>query len=419
MKIKIDVADLKPGMYVAELDRPWLESPFLFQGFFLDSPTEVQEVQSVCKYVYIDTEKVDDTPLVNRPNPFLTQKDIEPVSKMLPTASARKKDAGEKDSFENEFARAWKIHNRARELVYSMHFDVRMGKLVDTNATRKVVGELVDSIVRNPDTQIWLAQLREKDDYTAEHSLSACIFCLAFGRHMGLDEAALTELGLGAILHDIGKLRIPAEILNKPAELTVNERQLINLHPEYGRDILLETGGLSEAVLEMVYCHHETVDGKGYPRGLSKDDIPLYARMLAVVDSYDAMTTKRVFRSQISSYEALKVMYGWRGDRYDTEMVEQFIQCLGIYPVGCLVELQSGEVGIVMSNNNKAHRLRPKVLLVLNREKRRLKKPRVVDLKAFEGQQGSEEYKVKTVLDPNAFALNIRDYVKPDEWFAG
>jgi len=417
MKKKINVADLQPGMYVAELDRPWVGSPFLFQGFFLYTRQEIEEVRKVCAFVFIDTEKVDDS--VDSPWEKVVvareagTREITNVRYELPQG---RQAPEEQASFEDEFHRAQDIHSRIRELVYNMHFDARMGRSIDAENTRKLVRELVSSVLRNPDTQIWLTQLRDKDEYTAEHSLSVAVFSLAFGRHLGLDAEELLELGMGAILHDIGKVRVPLEIINKSGKLDSGEYGTMQLHPGYGREILAQTPGISDEMIAIAAYHHETISGEGYPEGLKQDDIPVYARIVGIVDAYDAMTTHRPYRNQWSSYDALKEIYNMRGGRYDEKLVEQFIQCLGIYPVGCVVELQTGEVGIVVSNH-KSRRLKPKLLMILNKEKLRLTPPRVVDLKVL-SQGGSDTYNIKSVLGPDTYEINVRQYVQVSEWFS-
>ncbi len=416
MKKKVSVADLRQGMYIAELDRPWLESPFLFQGFFLYTPEEVTEVRKTCRYVYIDTDKVDDSPDNSRDNAGLSlEPDHRELTNVRYELPERRDAPEERVSFENEFKRAQDIQSRIRELIYAMHFDTRMGKSIDAEGTRKLVRELVDSVLRNPDTQLWLTQLRDKDEYTAEHSLSVTVFALVFGRHLGLNADELLELGMGAALHDIGKVRIPLEIMNKQSELDAREYAIMQQHPVLGQGILANTPGISDEMIGIAAYHHETVGGEGYPGGLRRDEIPVYARIVAIVDAYDAMTTYRPYRTQSSSYDSLKQLYELRGVRYDETLVEQFIQCLGIYPVGCVVELQSGEVGVVVSNH-KSRRLKPKILMILSKDKHRLTPPRVVDLKVMT-QQDAGAYVIKSVLGPDAFKINVRQYIQVSEWF--
>ena len=414
MKKKMDVGELRPGMYVAELDRPWLDSPFLFQGFFLDTEDEVAAVRKVCSFVFIDTDKVEGGDQGPAKGAGGKKSDLDTSLRQETAENGR--DGEERKTFEAEFARARDIQTRLRELIYNMHFDARMGKTIEVATTRQVVRELVDSVLCNPDAQLWLTQLREKDEHMAEHSLAVAVFALAFGRHLGLAMEELLELGMGAVLHDIGKVKVPLSVINKPGELTPEELEIMRKHPEFGRELLQGLPGISGDIIGITLYHHESVRGDGYPDRLPRDRIPKYARIVGIADSYDAMTTRRTYRRQWSAADALKELYTQRGSRFDERLVEQFIQCLGIYPVGCLVELQSGEVGVVVSNH-KSRRLKPKILLILNRSKQRITPPRVADLKTL-SNGGAEGYVVKTVLGPDAYDINLSNYINVDQWFS-
>lgn len=419
MKKKTAITELQPGMYVAELDRPWLETPFMFQGFFIQNQQEIDELGRYCQFVYVDTEIQDEEvsapAAAGKRAAVVTQNrvGVSPDGIALPTA---REDYHIKSPFEVEFTRAFDLHQRAREQVYNMHFDVRMGKSISADDSRRVVREMVASVVRNPDAQLWLAQLGKHDESSAEHSLAVCILSLAFARHLGLDQQSMAELGLGALMHDIGKMRVPEAVVKKTGVYNDNDRREMCRHPVYSREILLQVAGLPQSVIDVAWCHHEKADGSGYPRGLKRHETPLYARMVELVDSYEAMTSSRTWRKQMSPYEALSQMYSWRGERYDNELVEQFIQCLGIYPVGSLVELVTGEVGIVMASA-RSRRLLPKVLLVLGREKNRYPRPRVLDMKHYYSQTRDENVKIRTVLPPGAHDIQLQDFIKLDEWF--
>ncbi len=407
---KIDVWDLKVGMYIRELDRPWLETPFMLQGLWITSPKDIEEIRRYCKHIYIDPDKgrdVDtDLSIVGQPanNPQDDSRHIVVENRPAYKVNVR---------FENEIKVAKIIHKQAKNVVQNMYRDIRMGKSINTQAAKATVSTIVDSIIRNPDATIWLTQLKNKDEYTAIHSLNVCILSLAFGRHVGFSREMLNELGLGALLHDLGKIRVPELVLNKPGKLTSEEFKLMKLHPIYGKEILTTTDGLSQNVVDVAYSHHERMNGSGYPHGLNADQISLYGRMVAIVDMYDAITSQRVYHHGIHSMDAMKQLYELRKTDLDQKMVEQFIQCLGIYPVGSIVELVCGAVGIVVSINRE-RRLKPKILLVLNERKERIMPPRIIDLARLDTTKHGTQFDIKCVVQGETYGINVLDYIKPN-----
>lgn len=404
MKKQIDIAHLKQGMYVADLDRPWLESPFLFQGFLIVSDEDLQTLKSLCSHVFIDLEKGDDAD---------ASVEREPVSNISNIDLKKRKRAEVKVSFEEEIGPARQVHNRTRSQLDTMFNDARMGRSIDITGAKEVVSDMVDSIVRNPDAMQWLTNLRKRDEYTAIHSLNVCIFALTFGRYLGLDDTELNELGIGALLHDIGKMRMPLEVLNKEGKLSDEEYDIVRQHAQHGYDILQETPGLPDSALDIAYCHHERKEGNGYPRCLKNDEIPLFARMVSIVDVYDAITSDRVYHHGMNTLDALKNMFEWRKHDLDSDLVERFIRCLGIYPIGSLVELNTDEVGIVISVV-QGRRLTPMVMLVRNAEKQIMLPPKVIDLSKFMGGESQQSLEVKKVLDPNAYGIDIREYIQQE-----
>lgn len=407
---KIDVWDLKVGMYIRELDRPWLETPFMLQGLWITSPKDIEEIRRYCKHIYIDPDKgrdVDsDLTIVGQPanSPQDDSRHIVVENRPAYKVNVR---------FENEIKVAKIIHKQAKNVVQNMYRDIRMGKSINTQAAKATVSTIVDSIIRNPDATIWLTQLKIKDEYTAIHSLNVCILSLAFGRHVGFSREMLNELGLGALLHDLGKIRVPELVLNKPGKLTSEEFKLMKLHPIYGKEILTTTDGLSQNVVDVAYSHHERMNGSGYPHGLNADQISLYGRMVAIVDMYDAITSQRVYHHGIHSMDAMKQLYELRKTDLDQKMVEQFIQCLGIYPVGSIVELVCGAVGIVVSINRE-RRLKPKILLVLNERNERIMPPRIIDLARLDTTKHGTQFDIKCVVQGETYGINVLDYIKPN-----
>jgi len=406
MKKKINIDQIEIGMYVSELDRPWRESPFLFQGFEVKSDSDITELKNVCRFVIIDTDEgrdVDDK-LKWHIDPLLATDTGEDKKNKAPKGGYAEKT----DLFE-EMPKAREAERKTRNVIQTIMTDVRLGRSVDTSAAREVVGELTESIVRNPDAMMCLSMLKEADEYTALHSLRVCILAVAFGRELGYSIERLEQLGTGALLHDLGKLKIPLEVLNKPGRLTTGEFDVIKSHVPLGVQILEESkGGRTDTAIDVARYHHERIDGSGYVSGRNKEDLPEFGRIGGIVDCYDAITSDRIYKKGISAYDALKKMYEWRDSAFDAELVEKFIQCMGIYPIGSLVEMNTGSIGVV-ATINRERRLRPKVVLVLTSDKKPFEKPRVVDM--MEDKPGVRELEIKHVLASGTYGINPVSYL--------
>ena len=318
-----------------------------------------------------------------------------------------------KTGFREEFKHARTARSKAKTYLETVFKDIRMGRSVDSEGAKNVVRSMVDSITRNPDAGLWFTQLRNKDEYTADHSLNVCILTLVFGRHLNFKESVLNELGIGALLHDLGKMQVPIDILNKPGPLTEDELTLVRKHPTFGAEILKETPGVSQAAVDIAHSHHERADGKGYPRGLQADEISLFSKMVAIVDVYDAITSNRVYHHGMSPSDALRNMYQWQHKDFDESLVEDFIQCLGIYPVGSVVQLNTGEIGIIM-NDNKEHRLKPTVMLVLDEKQDTLFPARIVNLALYDESHGGKTHSIKKVYGPDECPIDLTQHILAD-----
>ena len=406
MKRKLAVSDLTCGMYICELDRPWLESQCLFQGFYIDSEAQLQELKSgslrECKYVFIDTLKgADIAPQNLKPQP----KAPPVVMSSRPSEPAGERRYPRSTEVEEELAAAQQSRSRARSYIDQVFADVAVGKTPDLEQARAVVNDLVESIMRNPDAQMCFTQLKNRDEYTAQHSVNVCVLALSLGRHLGLARDELNLLGTGALLHDIGKLKTPLEILNKPGRLTDEEFELMRQHPAHGRELLERIPGMPAEVIDVAFSHHERLQGHGYPRGLQQNEISIWSRMVAIVDVYDAITSDRCYHDGMAPTEALTRMYEWRIKDFDPDLLEQFVQCIGIYPIGSLVELSTGEVGVVISMNPKL-RLRPKISLVLDAHKNPYFPARVLDLAELVDQESI--CTIKRVLESGTFNIDVQ-----------
>ena len=285
-----------------------------------------------------------------------------------------------------------------------------MGQTIDVDGAKAIVQTLVDSIVRNPNALTWLTQLKNRHEYTAIHSLNVCIISLAFGRHLRLEEQALLELGVGALLHDLGKMRIPLAILNKPARLTSEEFEEIKRHTYYGAKLLAKSGGHPKNALDIALAHHERIDGSGYPRGLKGPDLSLFPKMVAVADFYDAVTSNRVYHRGVSTGEALDELYASRCSLFDEKLVYEFIQCMGAFPVGTVVELRGGDIGIVTAVHPR-QRLKPVVTLVMDADRNPFEPPRVLDLSRFDDFEDDARYTIRRTLESEAYGIDPEEFV--------
>ncbi len=416
MKRKLGVEQLKVGMYVSELDRPWRETPFLFQGFEISSEDEIRELQRYCQHVYIETPETYQKPPPRTPaqkavaEEALRHKKVE-RDLLIKIESQPLLQSAYHDvtGLEEEIGIVRESHRETKELVYTLMEDVRLGKNINCIGAKKVIGELVESIIRNPDALSCFTQLKKKDEYTAQHSMRVCILALAFGRHVGLDKHELNLLGLGALLHDIGKMKVPNDVLNKPGALNDYEYALMKSHVPRGVEILDRTSGIPRPAIEVARCHHERYSGNGYIHGLKGDQIGLFGMMGGIVDCYDAISSDRAYHTGMSAHGALKKMYEWRNRDFHPGLVEQFIQCMGIYPIGSVVELNTGEVGVVVTMN-RLRRLKPRVALVLQADYNPFPDSTMVDLMEYKTRDG-RPCEIDRVLEPGVYGINPVQYL--------
>lgn len=390
-------------MYVAELDRPWREADVLFQGFYVETLEEIEDLREKFSYVYIH---------VNRRDPESNTEagdDREACTEELTgLCDQPKRDNVYRDSVtvEEELAIARDIHRRASETVTEIMQQVKVGRALKLAIIEDVVLSLVESILRNPDAFLWLTQIKHKDGYTYTHAIDSCALAITFGRHLGLSRESLTNLGLGALLFDVGKTKLPDGLLSKPGKLSSMEYQVIKKHVSFGVDIVSGMQGASTEVVDMIRTHHERFDGNGYPHGIQGAGIPMFGRVAGILDSYGAMTSDRSYKKAVSPHRALRTLYKECNRAFQEDLVEQFIQCLGVYPTGSLVELVSGEVGIVIAQN-RVRRLRPKIMLILDRHKVALRGFETVEL---DQEKKGERLEIARAIDPGSYGIDPNEY---------
>ncbi|MEO6925312.1 MAG: HD-GYP domain-containing protein [Rhodanobacter sp.] len=366
----VNVAELQLGMFVCRLDRPWEETPFLLQGVALTRREDVETLQRLCREVYIDTRRrvpLDAPKLLTR---------TDDLSRSRFSNNTHYTDLS---AVEDEAPRARAALENASQIIDGLFEDITSGRELSVEHVEQAVRPLVNTVLRSADAFFLVEGLRRSDSYSYSHAISCSALAAAFGRHMGFDEETIFSLAAGGLLMDVGKTRLPEALLQYQGSLAPSEVDIIRSHVKHGLDALAESGIANLDVLDIMRTHHERHDGSGYPEGLAGYAIPITGRMLGIIDSYDAMSSVRPYRAAISRHHALQQIYVARNRLYQAEMIEQFQVCLGVYPTGSLVELSTGEVAIVMAQN-QVRRLRPRVAILSAPNKQPLNDFRPVDL---------------------------------------
>ncbi len=524
MKEIVAASDLKPGMFVAELDRPWLDSPFLIQGFVLEDAQTVQQVQSLCRFVYVDWQRSSeehqrvekrepvastvgaslagsvrvarkqaqspprrdfvevmrwlrsggDTPAPDmrsatesqprhHPDDVRVHRDSDareraasplaggtsvgssiltsgwrglfgrlfaergeaprPSRRRKTSADAAEKSAGhdaagagssatvwiEEVAVEDELVSAAPVYVEVLSSVEQLINDVQNNLRPDMERVRSGVDDMMHSVVRNPDALLWLTRLKRTDQYAYDHALDVSVLLMTFARTLGLEAAEMSRLGTVGLMQDIGRVRLPAGLLQKTGAITPQEREIFRSHVTHSVDILKAADETDSELLEIVSRHHERFDGSGYPRQLEGDSIGTQAQMAGIVDTYCAMTRQRPWGEAYSSQQALEEVNKMRGAWFGESIVDAFIQCVGLYPVGTLVELHSGEVAVVIGQN-RVRRLKPRVLVLLAADKTPNKYPPTLDLVYDPTAPDGTMYSIKKALPAGAFDIDPQEF---------
>ena len=511
-RYQIASESLQLGMFVAELDRPWLDTPFLLQGFLADSQVEIDTLRKCCSYVYVDLEmsslevadairrtemRGDEVPATpqHRAVPTVPSAEAEPPKTPSDTAPVERRGAhsgagrvyktradlrissdtrrrfrelvrqsagserdeaagvlarvigwfrglrgveaeqttvGERDrksrdairgwlpdnirletytavrSLQQELPRARSAFGRSEDVLQALVTDVKAGRVPQVAEVADAVDDMVASMIDNPDALLWVGRLRDEDVNTYNHGVKVALYLIALGRQLGFPKRELGLLGMIGMLADVGKIRLPRALLEKPGMLTSAEFGLIKEHVRLGIDALCEAGELPTEVELGIVQHHERLDGSGYPRGLKGNDISIYGRMAAIADSFAALIAPRAYANASAPQDALMNLYEWAGSSFHEPLVEQFVQAVGVFPVGSLVELSSGEVAIVVAHN-RVRRLEPRVLVLTGSDKAPLSEPIERDLLSSSGS-GSGRLRIVRGLPSGSYGLKLRDY---------
>ena len=388
----VEVEFLRLGVFVAELDRPWLGTPFLLQGFLIDDEAQIRELQALCRLVYVDRRRSIGDQYVA----MIRERDRRRLAlgaldddEFL--AVARRLRAGMADDEARRKARPLGETGLEEELLYSapviedvqrtlatIRETISSGATVDLARVCDLVDELAAGVERNPDAMLWLTRLKATDQYSYDHAIDVSVLLMVFGRFLGLGRDAVGELGRAGLMQDIGKIHVSSDILAKEEPLSDVEFREIQSHVASSLELLVGQSGFSRTVLSIVAEHHERYDGSGYPRGLNGDTMSLFAKMGAVCDVYDAVTSNRPYKAGWDPAESIKRMAEWKG-HFDPLVFQAFVKSLGIYPIGSLLKLASGKLGVVIEQGEQSL-LKPKIKVFFSTKSQAYIKPEVIDL---------------------------------------
>lgn len=371
---KIVIEQLQIGMFIHDLNCDWLDHSFVRNRFLIKTSAHLEKIQQIgVRDLYIDTEKGLD--VLSAPTAAEVESEIEEDLTHITPAP----DVGHPVALTIERGQARRIHQEAISVVTSLMEDVRLGRQIDLEHANPVVTKMVGSIFRNQDALLALTRIRQVGRYTFEHSVNVAVLMVSFARTMGLEQTLIHNIGIGALLHDIGKTLVPPEILNKPGALTDDEFVVMRGHAAHSHDILAAVPGIPSIALAVASEHHERFDGSGYPNRKAGAAISLYGQMASVADVYDALTTDRVYHKAMEPHQALRKLLEWSNHHFDPALVQHFIRCVGIYPIGTLVRLHSGRLGVIVENNQNGLR-HPVVRVVMDIKRRTFLAAQDIDL---------------------------------------
>ncbi len=350
---KIRVNDVRLGMYIQEVCGSWMDHPFWKNSFMLTEDKDLNTLKNCgVDEVWIDTSIGLD---IDADVAALSQKEAElKVESELKMIEQTPQKTEVLVSLQVELIAAKKIHTKAKEMVVSIFSDVRMGNALQLDDAVSLVDVINQSIARNPSALISLSRLKNADNYTYLHSVAVCVLMIALGRQLGLKDRVLKQAGIAGLLHDIGKVFIPNEVLNKPGKLTDEEFNIVKAHPLKGWEFLKDSNEANDLILDVCRHHHERVDGTGYPDKLSGEALTLFARMGAVCDVYDAITSNRCYKKGWEPAESIRKMAEWKNGHFDEVIFHAFVKTVGIYPTGTLLKLKSGRLGVVTDQSKKS-----------------------------------------------------------------
>lgn len=417
-QIKIEVNSLKEGMFVSELDRPWSETPFPLQGFFITEDKDIRILADYCKHVFVDMQRKSDRIYENhasiepsKAKEAIVQVQEGKVLELPPIVVKSPHNYCVSNPMKKEVAKAVKLHKHVYEAIDNVFATIHQGGEISVKETESVAQGMVDSIVRNPDALVWLAKMNEDDAHTYQHSVRASIWALVMGRHLGLDKTMLKNLAMGVLLCHIGKTRIDSELLSDVDQLQGESLAAYQQYVQHSVELLEEMEGIPSAVVSIAKFHQERHNGSGYPQGVTGDSIPLLSKIAGLVDYYQGLIIPRENHLGLSPLDAVAKLYELRNIAFQQDLVEKFIEAIGVYPTGTLVELNSNQVGIV-TGHNEDRRLMPKVMVVLDENKQPLRSGKLVDLKEWNlNRKQNELLLIKDSLPKGSYNIDETAYL--------
>jgi HD-GYP domain-containing protein (c-di-GMP phosphodiesterase class II) len=404
---EVPVGFLEFGMFIAKLDRPWTETPFVFQGFVLKTEQQLDTLKKYCKVVFVDPEKKEAVvaPRLLTLPPGSARQVIAEQSKEKVRGTAVYKELA---TVEDELPRARSVFSQTNAIVHTMSRAVITGNALHGNRAKQAVTEITDSVVRNPDAMMLLVTMRDKAEETLNRATQVSVYMTVFGRFLQLERVSLEILGLIGLLQDVGMLKLPAGMPGRRSDLVLAEDEIFKSHVTHGVEILSQTAGLPPDLPGLASLHHERYDGSGYPRGLKGSAISQTGAIAGIVDTFDMLTAPAPYGMQMPPSNALNVLFRNRGTQFHAALVEQFIQCVGAFPVGSVVELNSGEVGVVITQN-LVKRLQPRVMVVQDANGNPIHPHKILDLVHEPMATPDEPYRIRRTLDQTTVKIDSRE----------
>ena len=396
---KIATSELCVGMYIHDLDCKWMDHPFAVNRFSVTGREVIDKISDAGIHnLYIDTEKGEDLESAN------TQPEIEKkISKEINSVVLKERSQHASVSVTEEVDRARNLYKEGTSAIHNIMQDARMGKQVNIQSLEPMAENIIYSVFRNSHAMTGVSRIKTKDEYTFMHCVSVAGLMATFAKEMNMSDEAIYNIAMGGLIHDIGKTLVPDAILNKPGQLSDGEMIVMKKHVQYSKDILESKHGLSQESLDVTLQHHERVDGTGYPLGLKSEEISTIGKMSAIVDVYDALTSVRVYKEAWEPTHTLRKMIEWSEHHFDKELVHAFVRCLGIYPVGSVVELESGLIGIVLDQSEDL--LKPKLRIIYNKLKDHYEPIRDIELEKIDYDR------ILTFANPVEYNINITRFL--------
>lgn len=388
--VRLPVDLVERGMRIVKLDRPWTEVPVLFQGFVVHDDDQTRLLRQYCDWVVVEAEETQLAAVMDKVASF-RQRTSEPLT--------------ESRTLAEELPRAKETYQQTQAFVEKVTRTIAQGNDLHLSEARPIIHACMESIKANASAMFWMSRIKSRDAYTAEHCLRVAIFSIAFARFLGMRDDDLEIVGMCGLLHDLGKLQVPIEILNKPGALTPDEMRIMQQHTDFGYRLLATDQGLEPVIADVTRHHHERIDGHGYPEQLEEWQISRFARLVSIVDAFDAITSDRCYRDGLPASDAMRILYSNRGQQFDAEMIEAFIRMMGIYPPGSLVELSTGEVALVVSSH-PGKKLKPKVEILLDADKQE-KSPCIIDLADDPMDGNGKPYAITKPLADGAYGVSL------------